>query len=54
MKKASIYCYIGLGILVTSCTLFAIFEIKPILYTGSIIASLCFFYANEVYKKGVK
>ena len=53
MKKASIYCYAGLGVLIASCTIFAVFETRSILYIGSTIASLCFFYANEVYKKGI-
>lgn len=43
MKKVSIYCYAGLGILVVSCTIFAVFEIKPVLYTGLAVASLLFF-----------
>ena len=54
MKKASIYCYAGLGVLIASCTIFAVFETRSILYIGSTIASLCFFYENEVYKKGIK
>ena len=47
MKKASIYCYAGLGVLIASCTIFAVLRQGRFYYIGSTIASLCFFYANE-------
>lgn len=52
MKKASIYCYAGLGVLIASCTIFAVFETRSILYIGSTIASLCFFMQMKYIRKG--